>query len=124
MRIGVDLLHISRFNRIAERPRFRRMLFSAKELQAARHMRQPRLGEYLAGRFCGKEAVAKVLGRGFGQGLEWRDIEILADDWGAPSVFLHSGAARIAAAAGVGAIDLSLTHQNDLVICVAAVRCR
>jgi holo-[acyl-carrier protein] synthase len=82
-------------------------------------MAQARRAERLAGRFCAKEAVAKALGRGFGQGLSWRDIEVTADDWGAPTVALHRGARRVADEAGVHAVKLSPTPHRDLVVCVA-----
>lgn len=41
-----------------------------------------------AGRFAGKEAIAKALGVGFGRYLRWQDIEILNDKSGKPIVYL------------------------------------
>lgn len=119
MRIGVDLISVSRFARVAAHRRYRTVVFTSAELAEADTMAEPRRGERLAGRFCAKEAVAKALGRGFGQGLSWRDIEVTADDWGAPTVALHRGARRVADEAGVHTVKLSLTHHSDLVVCVA-----
>ncbi|GAA2835353.1 holo-ACP synthase [Kitasatospora paracochleata] len=119
MRIGVDLLEIARFGRIAAHPTGRRIVFSATELAHADALGEPRREEYLAGRFCAKEATAKALGRGLGQGLVWRDIEVLADAHGAPRVVLGGGALSVAERAGIGRIDLSLSHQGGLVVCVA-----
>jgi holo-[acyl-carrier protein] synthase len=119
MRIGVDLISVSRFAKVAAHKRYRTVVFTAAELAEADTMAEPRCTERLAGRFCAKEAVAKALGRGFGQGLSWRDIEVTADDWGAPTVALHRGARRVADEAGVRAVELSLTHHSDLVVCVA-----
>jgi len=119
MRIGVDILFISRFARIADSPRYRRVLFTEHELRAAEDLGRSRAREYLAGRFCAKEAVAKLLGRGFGQGLGWRDIEVVADSWGAPVAALHGGAARVASDSGLPGVSVSLAHQGDVVICVA-----
>jgi holo-[acyl-carrier protein] synthase len=119
MRIGVDLMSVSRFARVAAHRRYRTVVFTAAELAEANTLAEPRFTERLAGRFCAKEAVAKALGRGFGQGLSWRDIEVTADDWGAPTVALHRGARVVADEAGVRKVQLSLTHQNDLVVCVA-----
>ena len=120
MRIGVDLLSISRFARIAEHPRYRSVLFTKAELAQADGLGSGRSAECLAGRFCVKEATCKVLGRGFGQGLRWRDIEVTTDRWGAPAVMLSGGARAIADAAGLDGIAVSITHQADLVIAVAA----
>jgi holo-[acyl-carrier protein] synthase len=119
MRIGIDLQSVSRFARIAQHPRYRRLVFTEAELADVPGLGAARLTEKLAGRFCGKEAVAKVLGRGFGQGLRWRDIEVTSDRWGAPVVTLSGGARDIADAAGVARVALSVSHQNDLVVCVA-----
>ncbi len=61
-----------------------------------------------------------MLGRGFGQGLRWRDIEVTGDRWGAPSVRLSGGALSIAEDLGLTEVTLSVTHQAGLVIAVAA----
>jgi holo-[acyl-carrier protein] synthase len=119
MRIGVDLMAVPRFARIAAHERFRTLLFTSAELAQAEGLAPPRYTERLAGRFSAKEAVCKVLGRGFCQGLAWRDIEVIADRWGAPQVTLAGGARQVAELAGVGHIALTLTHQADLVVAVA-----
>ncbi|HEY4023727.1 MAG TPA: holo-ACP synthase [Pseudonocardiaceae bacterium] len=119
MKIGIDLLCVSRFARIAAHPRYRTLVFTTAELAETHDFAEPRRTERLAGRFCAKEATAKVLGRGFGQGLRWRDIEITANRWGAPQVALRAGAAELARHAGITHIDVSLTHHSDLVVCVA-----
>ncbi|MFJ6215528.1 holo-ACP synthase [Streptomyces sp. NPDC092296] len=119
MRVGIDLLEIDRFARIAAHPGGRRIVFSSTELAHADTLGAPRRSEYLAGRFCAKEATAKALGRGLGQGLSWREIEVLADAHGAPQVLLSGGAQAVAEQAGIGRIELSLSHQGGLVVCVA-----
>ncbi|TDV54810.1 holo-[acyl-carrier protein] synthase [Actinophytocola oryzae] len=115
----MDLMSVSRFAKVAAHKRYRTVVFTAAELAEADTMAEPRYTERLAGRFCAKEAVAKALGRGFGQGLSWRDIEVTSDRWGAPTVALHRGARRVADESGVRSVELSVTHQSDLVVCVA-----
>ncbi len=119
MRIGVDLLSVPRFARIARHPRYRAVLFTPAELAQAEGLGEERYVERLAGRFCVKEATCKVLGRGFGQGLRWRDIEVVGDRWGAPRVTLSGGARALADEAGLGELAVTLTHQADLVVAVA-----
>ncbi|ESU50267.1 holo-(acyl-carrier-protein) synthase [Streptomyces sp. HCCB10043] len=118
MRLGVDLQSVSRFRGIALH-RIRRILFTERELAEAEGLAVDRLVERLAGRFSAKEATCKVLGRGFGQGVRWRDIEILADRFGAPEVRLSGGAHARAHEAGLTRFQLSLTHQADFVVAVA-----
>ncbi|HKS98663.1 MAG TPA: holo-ACP synthase [Rugosimonospora sp.] len=119
MRFGIDLLEVARFARIAAHPRGRRLVFTAGELARADALGEARRLEYLAGRFCAKEAVAKTLGRGLGQGLVWHDIEVLADPHGAPVVTVRGGAREVAERARIDRIELSLTHQAGMVICLA-----
>lgn len=119
MRVGVDLLDIERFRRVAEHRRYRTVLFTAAELADADRLAPGRAVERLAGRFCAKEAIAKLLGRGFCQGLVWRDIEVTSDEWGAPRVTLRRGALDVAAARGFAGVDVSLSHQAHLVVAVA-----
>ncbi|WP_353942647.1 holo-ACP synthase [Streptomyces sp. HUAS MG91] len=120
MRVGVDLLSIERFSRVARHPRYRTLVFTESELAEADALSGPRTVERLAGRFCAKEATAKVLGRGLGQGLGWRDIEIVGDRWGAPKVTLRGRARRIADEADIDRVEMSLSHEGDFVVCVAA----
>ena len=116
----MDLMSVSRFARVAEHHRYRGLVFTERELSQAGQIGSERYLERLAGRFCVKEATCKLLGRGFGQGLRWRDIEVTTDEWGAPGVTLSGGALRLADQAGLGDIAVSITHQVDLVVAVAA----
>lgn len=119
MKIGIDLLDIARFDRIAAHPAGRRIVFTPVELAYADTLAAERRSEHLAGRFCAKEAVAKMLGHGFGQGLVWREIELARDTRGGPGVRLRGGARRIAEGLGVACVQVSLSHQGGLVICAA-----
>ncbi|THA59968.1 holo-[acyl-carrier-protein] synthase [Streptomyces sp. A0958] len=119
MRVGLDLLSVTRFERIARHPGGRRMVFRPDELVYAESLGEERRAEHLAGRFCAKEAVAKALGHGLGQGLGWRDIEITRDGLGAPGARLHGRAQHLADLQGVTGVVLSLSHQDGLAVCVA-----
>jgi phosphopantetheine--protein transferase-like protein len=124
VRIGVDLTEVARIERIAVHPAGRRLAFTDAELAHADSLGPVRRVEFLAGRFCAKEAVAKVLGHGLGQGLVWRDIEVLYDPLGAPAVRLDGGAGGLAARAGIERIDLSLSHTGGFVVGVAIAQFR
>jgi holo-[acyl-carrier protein] synthase len=64
--------------------------------------------------------VVKLLGTGFCSGAWWRDVEVLADSHGAPTVRLHRGAATIARDLGAAPIALSITHKGPWAVAVAA----
>jgi len=75
--------------------------------------------ERLAGRFAAKEAVLKALGSGWGDGVEWSDINIQRLETGAPSVVLSGAAARLADERGVSQWLISLTHTQATAIAIA-----
>lgn len=89
--IGIDMVEIERINQLLERQEntFLPKIFTEKEIQYIPTGRK-RKGEYIAGRFAGKEAVAKALGTGIGKKCGWRDIEIIAMPSGKPVVKLHA----------------------------------
>ncbi len=70
--------------------------------------------ERLAGRFAAKEAVLKALGTGFGAGVAFTDVVIHRSPGMAPDVRLTGGAANAAAALGVTAWLLSISHAGGV----------
>lgn len=70
--------------------------------------------ERLAGRFAAKEAVLKALGTGFGAGVAFTDVMIHRTQGAAPEVRLSGGAAKAAAALGVTAWRLSISHAGGM----------
>lgn len=106
--VGIDQLEIERLERALERrPRLAERLFTASERDYAAARARP--GQHLAARFCAKEAVAKALGM---PGFDFREVEVVRDDDGAPSIVLHGHVARRAEELGVGRVLISLTHTR------------
>jgi holo-[acyl-carrier protein] synthase len=120
VRVGLDLLPLGDLDRLASRPWFVRFIFAEREIAQADTMAGSRRREFLAGRFAAKEAVLKVLGKGFFQGVMPRDIVLVRGPSGAPTVELVSTARDAAAVAGVSQIGISITHSQDLAAAVAA----
>lgn len=77
--------------------------------------------ESLAGRFAAKEAVSKALGTGIRR-LRWRDIEILPDRRGRPTVYLYGKARARAEQMDATWLSVSITHTNDLAIAFVILR--
>lgn len=115
VRVGVDLVSVERVERLLGRyENARTRLFTERELAACEGRR--RAGEHLAARFAAKEAVFKLLGRGIGDGLRWRDVEVLSDERGRPLAALSGRAAEWARDEGVGCVEVSLSHAAGLAI--------
>jgi holo-[acyl-carrier protein] synthase len=70
----------------------------------------------LAARFAAKEAVLKVIGTA--DGVDPRTVEI-TQEAGRPVVRLSGLAATLAEQAGLGPIDVSLSHSGDHALAVA-----
>ncbi len=114
MRVGVDLVNVTRFRKVLERhrDRFLTRVFTERErdLCSGNTLR-------LAGRFASKEAVSKALGTGIGRlGITFQDVEIDVDNMGAPVVVLHRAAkARFSQLGGIS-VALSISHENEYAV--------
>ncbi len=73
--VGIDLVHVDRVTKLVQAyPDQLERIFTVNELRASRRKSK---GTPLAELFAAKEAVFKVLGTGWQQGLNWTDIEVL-----------------------------------------------
>jgi holo-[acyl-carrier protein] synthase len=72
--------------------------------------------ERFAGRFAAKEAAMKALGTGWRRGVRWRDIEVIRESSGKPSLSLQGAAKRVAEELGVKNITLTITHSGNLAL--------
>ena len=109
---GVDIIEIERIRQAFERwgDRFLRRIYTEGEASYCRG-RAPNL----AGRFAAKEAAMKALGTGL-RGVGWKDIEVVRNQAGAPSVRLHGRAKARAETLGVRELSLSLSHSRNYAV--------
>ncbi len=114
--VGIELVDRQRFESLLDRfgNRLRERLFTDGEREYA--ARNRRAGESLAVRFAAKLAAKRALQT---NALRWRDIEVVRDRQGPPTLRLTGGAERAARRAGVSKIALTLTH--DAQWCVGQV---
>jgi holo-[acyl-carrier protein] synthase len=110
--VGVDIIEIERVAAVIERWRekFLERVYTPAELRYCRG-RVPEL----AARFAGKEAISKALGTGI-RGMNWRDMEILPDPLGKPTVTLHDRALARARSIGLSEFAISLSHSRDFAV--------
>lgn len=92
--LGTDIIEVERIRANLEKygDKFLKKLLTPSEIVASSILRNQ--SEHVAGRFAAKEAVSKALGTGFGEHLEFHDIEIFNDTNGKPEVKLSSKAAN------------------------------
>lgn len=109
--IGVDIIEIERIRAAVERRQFVKRVFTDNEQVYCDSRGAQRYASYAA-RFAGKEAVLKALGTGLSGG-EWREVEILPDKLGRPTVKLSGYFKELAEQKGVLDIHISLTHARE-----------
>ncbi|HOQ05414.1 MAG TPA: holo-ACP synthase [Anaerohalosphaeraceae bacterium] len=116
---GIDLVEFGRLEQLLQRHGARAMerIFTAKEQADAQGLRN-RL-ERLAGRFAAKEAVMKLVGSGWRDGVAWTDVEVVNDAAGRPVVNLTGRLKELAEKQGIEQITLSITHTDRFAIASA-----
>ena len=81
--IGVDIVDITRFNKLIRNNDFIKRIFSNSEILIAKKIRNKKA--YYAKRFAAKEALSKSIGTGFRDNFNFKDISIINDKLGKPS---------------------------------------
>jgi len=92
--LGNDIVDIRRIEKTLERfgERFIERVFTDVE-RAKSERRNQRAASY-AKRFAAKEACSKALGTGFRRGVFWRDMGVVNEPSGRPTMALTGGALR------------------------------
>ena len=90
--IGSDIIDNRRIKKTIDRfgNKFIKRCFSINEIQKSENRFQ-KINSY-AKRYAAKEACAKALGTGLARGVFWKDIEVVNDKHGKPSILLHNNA--------------------------------
>jgi holo-[acyl-carrier protein] synthase len=116
---GVDLVDCLRLREAIDRhgQKFLERVFTPAEL--AYCLGRKRETEHLAGRFAAKEAVLKVLGTGWRNGIKWTDVEVVNEPSGEPRVRLYDECKRLADERGLAKVLISISHIDTHAIASA-----
>ena len=111
--IGTDIVEIERIRSMIERhgDHFLQRCYTTVEIEYAKRHRDSAVR--FAGRWAAKEAVVKVLGTGFVQGITFHDVVIIALHTGQPTVKLSGEAARIASEQKIAEIMITISHARE-----------
>jgi holo-[acyl-carrier protein] synthase len=117
--IGIDIIELSRMAETIARSGevFFKRVFSDDEMQKAHASDHP--SNYFASSFAAKEAVFKALTLGWDQEVDFREIEILRGQSGAPLVRLQGEIKARAAAKGCDRVLISLSYEKDMAVAMA-----
>ena len=116
---GIDLVDFGRIEQMLDKhpQRFLERVFTPAEQADADRVKN-RI-EKLAGRFAAKEAVMKLIGTGWRDGVAWTDIEVVNNSLGRPIVTISGKVKELADAQGVEQITLSITHTANFALASA-----
>ena len=113
--IGVDMLEISRMQRVMDRrPSFLRRVFTEEERAYCERCARP--AEHYAARWAAREAVVKALGCGFGNGVGVHDVSVARDERGGVHARLTGGAAKVAMEKGIVEVALSISYTREVAV--------
>ena len=116
---GIDMVDCKRLGEAVRRhgDRFLNRIYTPAERDYC--MGRKREREHLAGRFAAKEAVFKVLGTGWRNGISWKDVEITNEASGQPRVRMSGRCKEIADQLGLTCILVSISHIDTHAIASA-----
>ena len=83
--IGIDIINNKRIRALINNKSFIDRIYSKSEIKLSKKITNKT--NYFAKRFAAKESLAKSLGTGFRNNLNFKDIEILNDKKGKPYYF-------------------------------------
>jgi holo-[acyl-carrier protein] synthase len=114
--LGVDITEVDRIAAVIERrgQPFLDRVYTGAEIAYCQSHRVP--AERFAGRFAAKEATMKALGTGWRAGVRWRDIEIVRERSGKPTLKLYGASRAIADRIGVKNIVVTITHDGNMAL--------
>ena len=84
--IGIDIINNKRIRALINNKSFINRTFGKSEIKLSKKISNKT--NYFAKRFAAKESLAKSLGTGFRNNLNFKDIEILNDNKGKPYYFI------------------------------------
>ncbi len=85
--IGTDLVDVDRLSSKLAKPQFVDLIFTTNEIDYC--LSRKHSGESFAARFAAKEAFMKAIGSGWTKDADFKEIEIVKDEHGKPSIHLH-----------------------------------
>ena len=111
--IGIDMIEVDRVSRLLARDsRFLDRVFTERE-RVYCEMKKNKAQNYAA-RFAAKEAFLKAAGTGWRGGMTFRDVEVVNEESGKPTIVVSGRAKSFVEENGISDIQVSLTHIKSV----------
>ena len=114
--IGIDIVEISRIKKavLCWKDSFLKRIFTENEINYSRTKKFSY--QHLAARFAAKEAVLKAIGDSSIQRIDPREVEVLNDEFGKPTIRLSGEAKKIKEKKKISGIIISMSHTHKLAV--------
>jgi len=116
---GIDIVPVPKFQKLIEKNSFLSRNFTKNEIEYCK--RKYNSTVHFAGKFAAKEAVSKALKLEWKEGLNWKEIEIINEDSGAPTAVLSGHAKKAFVKKKFTKLEISISHCNEYAVAVAVV---
>ena len=114
--LGNDMIDIRRIEKTLETYGDRFIIRIFTEIETRKSDRRAERAASYAKRFAAKEACSKALGTGFRRGVFWKDMGVVNEPSGRPTMVLTGGAAaqlaRLTPVGHVARIHLTITDDH------------
>lgn len=119
--IGIDIVETGRMEKIVGkwRDKFLQRVFTDVEIKYCAGRAEAAI--HYSARFAAKEAFLKALGIGLGMGVKLREIGVIHDEKGKPSLKLSGQAKAQIETRGIAAHHLSLSHTGKYATAVVVL---
>jgi holo-[acyl-carrier protein] synthase len=108
--IGTDIVECLRIAQMIERhgELFVGRVYTPQEIEYCSGRKAAT--QHYAGRWAAKEAALKAIGTGWVRGISFRDVEVVSDSAGQPSIVLSGGALDICQKRGIERVLITMAH--------------
>ncbi len=117
--VGIDVVDVARVERLLKRKGARALRRLLTDAERAYCLAQTEPARHIAARLAAKEAAFKAFhSGGTRRMIGWREIEVLRQNPGNPTLALHHRAQASADDLGVGRALVSLSHSDTAAVAV------
>jgi len=109
---GIDIIEVKRIReKFSNDDKLIHLIFTENEIKQVDNLKIKYI--VLAGKWASKEAFAKAIGTGIGEGLDWKDMEIINDITGKPEIIVSN---RIITKYKIKSLSLSISHISEYAV--------
>lgn len=130
MKVGIDLVRVERFEKMADCPEKQTKIFNAEEVEYIKSKKGANVKGFkkfatvcytTAGLYACKEAVLKALGVGINKGTSLTDVVVSHDKKGACVILLKGKAEGLFNAGGFNEICANISHDGDYATAICVI---